>query len=190
VYFGSALETTPASNTPKRCSTLPPSSARPAIPAATRLRRAAVTAMIAPPSVRHSASRRSRFGRPVVQASVTVPGRRSISKDAVNSATAPTAASRRAGPASATGAHSMPRPPPLAAADPVNTNGSSFRLSCQAGTAVCASSAAVYEATPGAMAAAARPAGRAAAASRRPGGEPRSERGSSSAAAARPLPGL
>ena len=103
-------------------------------------------------------------------------------------AAAPAAASRRAGPASATGARSMPRPPPLAAADPVNTNGSSRRASCQAGTAVWASSAAVYEATPGAKTAADSPAGRPAACSSRPGMLAGSEGGSSSAAAARPLP--
>src|SRR3954452_9908057 len=47
-----------------------------------------------------------------------------------------------------------PMPPAAMAADPTNTNGSSRYASCQAGTAVSLSSAAVYEATNGAQRAA------------------------------------
>jgi hypothetical protein len=137
------VEATPASKVPKRCSALPPSRARPAAAAASRLRRASVTAVTAPATVRYSDSRRIRCARPVVKVSVTRPGRRSISREATSSVAAPIALSRRAGPASATGAKIMPKPPPLAAAEPVKTNGSSRRASCQAGTAVCDSSAAV-----------------------------------------------
>jgi hypothetical protein len=42
-----------------------------------------------------------------------------------------------------TGAHTMPSPAPLAAADPVNTNGSCRCASFQAGTAVWDRSTAV-----------------------------------------------
>src|SRR5579875_89348 len=53
-YRGSLVDAVPASKVPKRCSTLPPSRARPAVAAASRLRRATETAATAPPSVSHS----------------------------------------------------------------------------------------------------------------------------------------
>ena len=142
-YLGSSVEAMPAWNVPKRCRALPASRATPAAAAATRLRRATVTAAAAPPRVSNSAAWCRRCARPVVHACLTTPGRRTISRDATSSAAAPAAANRRAGPASATGAKSMPTAPPLAAAEPVYTNGSSRRASCQAGAAVCASRAAV-----------------------------------------------
>ena len=113
----------------------------------------------------------------------------SITRDATSSCAAPTAANARAGPFSSTGAKTMPKPPPLAAADPVNTNGSSSRTSFHPGTAVCDRSTAVYEATPGAMAAADSPSGRASRFSRRAGQVCRHRRGTSSFTAAAPTPG-
>ena len=44
-------------------------------------------------------------------------------RDAATSKAAPATAIRRAGPLCDTGAASMPKPAPLAAAEPVNTNG-------------------------------------------------------------------
>ena len=55
----------------------------------------------------------------------------------------------------------MPSPPPLAAAEPVNTNGRYGCASCHAGTAVCDNRTAVYDATPGADRRRPQPAGRA-----------------------------
>ena len=55
----------------------------------------------------------------------------------------PSSARFRAGPDSPAGAASSPRPPAALAADPTKTNGSSRWPSCQAGTAVSASSTAV-----------------------------------------------
>ena len=76
----------------------------------------------------------------------------------------------------------MPRPPPLAAAEPGEHERQFRRASCHAGTAVCASSTAVYEATPGADAAAGQP-GR----PRQPRDQPpRHVRAQPTAAAARP----
>ena len=145
--------------------------------------------MTAPARVSSSDHRRMRWAGPVVYALAGRLGCSSIAVEPTSSTAAPATASRRAGPASATGANSMPRPPPLAAADPVKTNGSSRRASFQAGVAVWDSRTAVYEATPGAVAAAQSPAGRASTCSRRPGTVPRQRSGSSSGAAASALPG-
>jgi hypothetical protein len=114
---------------------------------------------------------------------------RSIVRDAATSSAAPATAIRRAGPDSSSGASSIPSPPPLAAADPVNTNGRYGCASFHAGTAVCDNNTAVYDATPGATAAASRPAGRAAQPITRPTHVRRTRAGISSAAAARPAPG-
>ena len=57
--------------------------------------------------------------------------------------TAPTIARRLAGAASDLGVSAAAAPPALAIAEPAKTNGSSRRPSCQAGTAVLASSTAV-----------------------------------------------
>ncbi len=63
------------------------------------------------------------------------------------SATAPAMASRRAAPAALAGVSAVSAPPALAAAPLTNTNGRMRRDSCHAGTAVLATSAAVYEAS-------------------------------------------
>ena len=84
----------------------------------------------------------------------------------------------------------MPSPPPLAAAEPVNTNGRYGCASCHAGTAVCDNRTAVYDATPGAVAAADSPAGRAKPPTSRPSHVRRNREGISSAAPANPAPGL
>ena len=60
-----------------------------------------------------------------------------------SSAAAPISASRRAGPACAPGVAAVQAPPALSAAPEANTSGSVQRASCQAGTAVLTSSAAV-----------------------------------------------
>ena len=93
----------------------------------------------------------------------------SISWDAAISVSAPATASRRAGADSRNGAPSMPKPPAAAAAEPMNTNGSSLRAERHAGVAVSAISTAVYDAMLGAIAAAASPAGRANEAEQSPG---------------------
>ena len=82
--------------------------------------------------------------RPFEYTSPTIPTRCSIRAMSASSAPAPTAPRRRAGPASATGAPTMPAPPALAMPEAAKTNGSSGYASCQAGTAVSASSTAVY----------------------------------------------
>src|SRR3954464_15572905 len=71
----------------------------------------------------------------------------------------PPTARIRAGADSRSGAIS-PTPPAAAAAEPTKTNGNSRYASCQLGTAVSATSTAVYDATAGAIPAAIRPAGR------------------------------
>ena len=83
----------------------------------------------------------------------------------------------------------MPSPPPLAAAEPVKTNGRYGCASCHAGTAVCDNRTAVYDATPGATAAADSPAGRANEPSTLPTNVRRTCDGINSAAPARPAPG-
>ena len=83
----------------------------------------------------------------------------------------------------------MPNPPPLAAAEPVNTNGRYGCASRHAGTAVCDNRTAVYDATPGAIAAADSPAGLANQPNSRPSHVRRNRAGINSAAAARPAPG-
>src|SRR5579884_4405736 len=57
---------------------------------------------------------------------------------------APARASRRAGPVSATGVLTTAAAPALSAAPEANTKGSSRRASCQTGTAVFVTRAAVY----------------------------------------------
>ena len=84
----------------------------------------------------------------------------------------------------------MPNPPDAAAAEPVKRKGSSLRASIQAGTEVCDSSTAVYEATPGAASAELMPAGRATARSSRAHQVPRQRAGTSSRIAAIPTPGV
>ena len=66
-----------------------------------------------------------------------------MSSDASTSAVVPASASRRAGPASAGGVSAVSAPPALAAAPATKTNGSVRRDSCQTGTAVFATKAAV-----------------------------------------------
>ncbi len=66
-----------------------------------------------------------------------------MSFEATNSIAAPLTANARAGPACSTGTRTCPRPPALAAADPVKTNGRCGWALCQAGTAVCDSRTAV-----------------------------------------------
>ena len=75
--------------------------------------------------------------------SAIIPMRLVIRSKAAVSMAAPSSARFRAGPDSAAGAASRPRPPAAIAADPVNTNGISGYPSCQAGTAVSLISAAV-----------------------------------------------
>src|SRR5215207_5617723 len=72
------------------------------------------------------------------------PRRRCIATDAACAPTAPITVSLRAGPASLTGVPIATAAPALAAALAANTNGSSCRAACQAGTAVFAISTAVY----------------------------------------------
>ena len=83
----------------------------------------------------------------------------------------------------------MPSPPALAAALAVKMKGSSSCASFHAGTAVCDSRTAVYDATAGARAADTSPAGRESAPASRPSRVARSRPGSSSPSAATPVAG-
>ena len=97
-----------------------------------------------PPAVRYSDQRRSVCARPVVYASATIPIRCSIIRDATSSATAPTAANVRAGPASSSGASTIAEPA-RARRGRAGEHERQVRVrgSFHAGTAVCDSSTAV-----------------------------------------------
>src|SRR3954469_21831931 len=99
--------------------------------------------------------------------------------DAASSSAEPSTASRRTGRFGTPGAITKARPNKPDNAEPAKTNGSSGHASCHDGTAVSASSTAVYVATPGATRADATPAGRL---NVSPG--PRSGRGTSAGSAA------
>ena len=80
---------------------------------------------------------------PVWSGSAVMPIAASMRRSTASSISAPPRASRRAGPASSTGAPIMPSPPEAAQAEPTKTNGRWRWLSCQVGVAVSESSTAV-----------------------------------------------
>jgi hypothetical protein len=143
VYCGSRAERIPAAKIPSRVSPEAATSAAPAAAAAPRLCPATPTAPTAPATPRTRAARIRRPATCSRNVSATIPSRRSMSRSATSSATAPITAIRRAGAFSDTGAASSAKPAPALAAEPANTNGSSRQASCHAGTAVSAISAVV-----------------------------------------------
>src|SRR3954466_9523934 len=132
----------PASKTPNLVSREPAANSDPDAIAPTR-ERPATTVNPAPDTVHAFAARSSLPARPIVYGSLTIPCPCSILCAAANSTQAPVTATRRDGPASATGESAIVTPPPAAIADPANRNGSSSCGSCQLGDAVLASSTAV-----------------------------------------------
>src|SRR3954469_11375514 len=143
VYFGSFALAMPASKTPNRVNNEPAARSAPDATPPSRLRPPS-TASPAPDTVHAFAARNSVPARPIVYGSLTMPCPCSILCAAASSTNAPTTATRRDGPASATGASAIVTPPPAAIADPANRNGSSSCGSCQLGEAVLASRTAVY----------------------------------------------